>query len=121
VSKIDAFTVKQAFVQDPKAGLEPANLEYPNLVVTLPENRAWSAFFEDFVVKGNNGDDKELAGRLEVLSPDLSTVLLGMDLHHVGIFGLDPEAPEPNADGVRRVKAELYCEEMTFEFRPSST
>ena len=32
-----------------------------------------------------------------------------------------PEAPEPNALGVRRFIVELYCEEMTFEFKPSAT
>jgi hypothetical protein len=119
VNKIDAFTVKQTFTATPGRSIEPAKIEFPNLVITMPESHAWSDWFEDFVIKGNNGQDKELTGKIEFLSTDLTKTLLSLSLSGVGIFHLAPVLPEPNAQPIRRVQAELYCEQMVFEFRPS--
>ena len=47
---------------------EPAALEFPNLKITLAEAGAktWDAWFEDFVIKGNNGDDEREERRARV-------------------------------------------------------
>ncbi len=39
-------------------------MEFPNLTVTLPESHAkeWIDWHEDFVIKGNSSQDKELSG-----------------------------------------------------------
>ena len=124
VSKIDSFTVKQNVVESTdgqgRFKLEPTSLEYPNLAVTLPEDQAWYDWHEDFVIKGNNGDDKELSGAIEFLSLDLSKVLARVSLEHVGVFAINPVLREPNPSGIRRVKVELYVEEMKFEYKPAT-
>jgi hypothetical protein len=54
-----------------------------------------------------------------VRNPSLSTVLAEIGFQNLGIFRLDPVAPFPSAtEPLRRVKAEMYCEQLTFAFRP---
>ncbi len=124
VNKIDAITVKQAFVEDPVGGLrdvtrEPAYLEIPNLRVELPlgSGDTWFQWLEDFVVKGNNGDDKERGGSLTYLAPDNTSPLFVLTFKHLGIFKVAPDKMEAGAEGIRRVKAEMYCEQMTFDYK----
>src|SRR5216684_2416619 len=76
VNKIDAIVVKQKVVDNPVGELrdyekEPAQLEIPNLVITLVESHAKEFYdwHEDFVIKGNNAQDKEKNGTLEFLTP----------------------------------------------------
>lgn len=121
INKIEALTIKQIISQNAIGELrdyqkEPASLEFPNLVITLPEAEAGPFFqwFDDFVVKGNAGDDKERAGFLELLSPDLKTVLLRVNFSHLGIFSFSPMKQEANADSIARVKVEMYCEQITI-------
>src|SRR6266496_3467281 len=80
VSKIDAFTVKVTIVQDEIGDArdyakEPGRLDFPNLKITLSDatSTTWRDWFDDFVIKGNNTDDKEKKGRLVFLSPDRQT------------------------------------------------
>ena len=77
VSRIEPFTVKQNVQSDPIGERrdylkEPTNVDFPNLMVTLPESHAkeWIDWHEDFVIKGNNSQDKELSGALVFLSAD---------------------------------------------------
>jgi hypothetical protein len=121
VSGVDAFTVKQDFVDGGDAGskfqLEPTSLEIPNLAVyTTPDAvQDWIDWFQDFVVAGNNGQDKERNGSLiffDTGGAEVATV----GLSKVGIFKLTPEKVEAGNETIRRVKAELYCEDMTFKF-----
>ena len=124
VNKIDSFTVKQNFeaVPDGQGGstLEPTTIEFPNLKVTVAESQPWYDWHEDFLIGGKNDDEQELTGKLEFLSLDLSKVLLRMGLEHLGIFGLKPILPEPNPAALRRLWAEMYCEQMDFEYRPAT-
>ena len=80
VNKIEALTIKQKVVEDPVGEHRdyqkvPASIEYPNLVVTFSEAFADDVYkwHEDFVINGNNAQDKEKGGSLEFLSPDLKT------------------------------------------------
>ena len=123
VNKIEALVVKQKIVENPVGELrdyekEPAHLEIPNLVITLAESHAhdFYTWHEDFVINGNNGDDKEKNGTLEFLSPDLKEVLFKIAFNHAGIFRLEEEKAEAHSENIRRVKAELYVEEMKFEY-----
>jgi hypothetical protein len=118
VSKIDAFAIKQQVAER-----EPARLEIPNLVVTLPESAAESFFewHEDFVIQGNSGDESEKKGLLEFLTPNLADTLLTVEFQHLGIFKLTPEKLEAGSEQIRRVTAEMYCEEMTFDFAAIAT
>lgn len=124
VSKIEAFTVKQNISTDPVGeerdyNKEPTSIEFPNLTITLPESKAqtWLDWHEDFVIKGNNGDDKEKNGTLIFLATDLKKELARVNFSHLGIFRLTPDKYEAGSENIRRVKAELYCEEMRFDYK----
>lgn len=124
VNKIEALTVKQKVIEHAVGELrdyekEPAHLEIPNLVVTFPESHseAFYKWHEEFVIKGNNGDDAEKGGSLEFLSPNLSETLFTVTFAHVGIFKLTPEKVESGSENIRRIKAEMYVEEMKFDYK----
>jgi len=126
VNKIEAITVKQKVVENPVGELrdyekEPAVLEIPNLVITFPESHSKPMYdwHEDFVIKGNNGDDKEKGGTLEFLTPNLQEVLFTITFQHLGIFKLTPEKVESGSENIRRLKAEMYCEDMKFDYKAS--
>ncbi len=108
VSKIDSITVRQV----PTDG---GYLDIPNLVVTLPESSAESFrdWVEDFLVKGNSGQDAEKEGTLEYLAPDLREVYARLTFRNLGIFKLT-RVPA-NRDRARTVRAEMYCEDMAFQ------
>lgn len=123
VNKIEALVVKQKILEDSIGDgrdyeKEPASLEIPNLVFTTAEAYADDlyAWHEDFVINGNNGQDKEKSGTLEYLSPDLKQVLFKLEFKNLGIFKLTPEKAEAGSEQIRRVKAELYVEEMKFSY-----
>jgi hypothetical protein len=117
VNKVDGLTIKQQAV-----GREPTSIEFPNLAFTLPESAAqpFYEWHEDFVINGNNGSESERNGMLEYLTPNLSEALFTIDFRHLGIFKLAPEKAEANSDQILRVRAEMYCEQMTFKFGKSA-
>jgi phage tail-like protein len=123
VSKIDAFTVKLK-VADTAVGdgrdvqAEPGQLEFPNLVVTLPESGAETFFkwHEDFVIKGNNSENQEKGGTLYWLTTDRKFQIGSVQFFNLGIFRLTPDPLGVGSDTVRRVKAEMYCEKMVYKF-----
>lgn len=135
VSKIDSFTVKQRFVTDPIGDArdylkEPGKLEFPNLKITFSESSAqsWLQWHEDFVIRGNAGDDKERNGMLELLAPDRQTVLARIRFFNMGILSVEPARPASDPcqigcpadfaavrDAIGKMQAELYVERMEFE------
>jgi phage tail-like protein len=124
VMKIDSFTVRTAAPQDDIGTARdyeilPTSIEFPNLVITLPESdaEAWFDWHEDFVIKGNNDESKEKSGTLEFLGADLKTVLGTIEFFNLGIFEMRTQRTEVNTDQIRRVKAGLYCERMEFNIK----
>lgn len=120
VAKIEALTIKQSMTQDVVGQMrspqkEPGKLEFPNLVLSIAESSAGTfyAWFQDMVIMGNSGENNERAGTLEFLDPTLATTLFTIYFHHLGIFGFTPEKAEANAETIKRVKVEMYCEQMT--------
>jgi phage tail-like protein len=120
-NKIEALTIKQKVVEDPVGEARdyqkvPANIEYPNLVITCAESHADQLYdwHEDFVIKGNNSEDKEKGGTLEYMSANMKDVLFTLTFHGLGVFKLTPEKVEAGSENIRRVKAELYCHQLTF-------
>ena len=118
VNKIEALTIKQQITEYREGGdagtihLLPEKLEFPNLVVTFSalDLGPWQAFFDDFVLAGNNGQAAELGGKLDLMAPDLKTVLATLEFFHLGIFRLAPEEVEPLGSNIQRFRADLYCE-----------
>jgi hypothetical protein len=66
------------------------------------------------VLKGNSGEQNERVGTLELLDPGMKSVLLTVTFHHLGIFGFRPESADATKENVRRVKVEMYCEQITL-------
>ncbi len=117
VNKIDGFTIKQSFVD--KAG-EVDGYEVSDLAITFPDtaSKPFYDWLEDFVVKGNNSDKAERGGTLEYLARDGKTVLFTLTFKGLGIFKLSQDKQEAGSDTLRRIKAEMYCESVTFGFNP---
>jgi hypothetical protein len=123
VNKVDSFTIKQS-VQTDAIGdardyaVEPGKLEFPNLKISMAEVTAdsWWAWHKDFVIDGNNDEAREKGGRLVFLSPNRQTELAEVKFSNLGIFKINADKAEANADSIKRVKAELYCEKMEFNY-----
>ncbi len=136
VSKIDALTVKQKVTENALGEhrdhqKEPTSVEIPNLVIYLAESHAHEFYnwHQDFVISGNNGEDREKGGTLEYLTPNLQEVLFTLNFYHLGVFKISPDrmSAEPGTpekpDGpspIRRLKVEMYCEDIKFAFSPNA-
>ncbi len=122
VNKIESFTVKQN-TKRVECGpareyeLEPTSLEFPNLSITtsMATAQTWSDWHEDFVLKGNNSSDKEKTGSIIFLSPKGEELLM-VELMGIGIFNLLTDKGDASADSIKRVKCELYIEEMNLKY-----
>ena len=102
----------------------------PNLVIHLAESHAdeFYRWHEDFVIKGNNGDENEKGGTLEYLTPNLQEVLFTLHFDHLGVFKIAPDKmsaqsmDKPDAaEPIRRLKVEMYCEDIKFAFNSAAT
>ena len=91
-----------------------SGLEVPDLVFSTPEVDADTllAWEQDFLVDGNDGEDREKNGTLQLLAPDLQTSIFTLVLKHLGIFRLTPPPGDSSTETIRQVTAGLYCEEM---------
>jgi hypothetical protein len=107
VMSVDSFTVSQT------EGL--AAVEFPNLRITLAASSAdsWDAWYDDFLVQGNNGADRERSGSISFLAPNLKAELGRVELANLGIFALR-RPPAATAEQVAKVVAGLYCERMSL-------
>lgn len=117
--KVDAITVKQTIVSSPvgetrDVGGQVTGIDFSNLAVTLPDSHAQSFYdwAQDFIVQGNNGDDRERGGTLEYLDSRLRP-LFTLTFGHLGVFRLAPVNPN-TADKFRTIKGEMYCERIQF-------
>jgi hypothetical protein len=116
VTKVDSFTVKYKAPLWRQRGPGAGQIEFPNLKITLPERHAesWRIWHEDFVIQGNNSDEKEKSGALLFMDPTLSNEILRIELNQCGIFRL-AEARSPTGILLPGyVTAEIYCERLKF-------
>jgi len=122
VNKIDAISAT-CKVQEDQVGevriqtKEPTVTDWSNLKVTLSaaDEKMWNEWFDDFCIKGNNGDDKELSGSLEWLDPSTKATIATLEMQHIGIFKLSNDAAAGGGDAIRRITAEMYFETATFK------
>lgn len=116
VRRIESFTVAQQAAGSAGLAKERITLRavsgsggvvFPNLEVTLPEAAAqtWTAWAQEFLVRGRNDDSAEKTGRLILLSADARTGVLRIEFQGVGIAALRP------VEG-GMVRALLYVEDM---------
>ncbi len=128
IASIDSFTWKltpdTVAVDDSGKPIKvPGRIEVPDLAFSLPEvdGVPFDSWLEDFVIKGNNGDDKERSGSLQFLAANGKDMLFEVDFFHLGIFKCNPDKAEAGSESIRRVKVEMYCEQMEFEYSSAST
>jgi hypothetical protein len=79
-----------------------------DLVVTFAnlDVDPWRAWADDFIVKGNNGQDKEKQGAIEVMAPNLADVLATLTIKQIGIVELIPT----DGTSVGSHRASMYFE-----------
>jgi phage tail-like protein len=128
VNKIEALTLKQKTLEVPVGEhrgyqREPGHLEVPNLVVTVSQNSAepFHHWFHSFVVEGKNDEENQKTGTLEYLTPNLKDTLFTLTFKNLGIFKFTQDKHEGGSENIARVKCEMYCENMEFEYGQSST
>jgi phage tail-like protein len=128
VNKVEALSIKQKVTDNAVGELRdsekvPTSVEVPNLVLTLSESHSdeFYKWHEDFVIKGNNQDDKERGGQLDYISSNLTEVLFTLQFLHLGVFKVGPDKVEAGGEPVRRVKVEMYCEDIKFDYAGSAT
>lgn len=94
---------------------EPGKLELPALAITMPEahSKDFSAWYNDSVINGQNGQDKKKSGSIAILSP-AQKALVTLNFSGLAISRLTalPQADDEGLEAVRRVKCEMYVEEM---------
>jgi hypothetical protein len=127
VSKIEPLVIKQKVTDNAigemrMSSREPTAIEVPHLVVTTTESHSKKLFDweHEFVINGKCDDDNEKTGTLEYLTPDLTKTLLSIEMHHIGLFKLTPDKLDAHGEPVRRVKCEMYVENMKFKFEDGS-
>lgn len=125
VAKIEALHLRQRVTEVPFGELgvscrEPTGIEYPNLVLSLPESHADGFFrwYDSFVLKNRCSQSDEKTGTIELLHEDMRTVMCSIDLMQLGIFKITPDKGEAGSEKIRMVKVEMYCEEMKFDLNP---
>ena len=128
MNKVEALTVKQKVTDNAVGEIRDyekvaTSVEIPNLVITLSESHAeeFYKWHEDFVIAGNNDQSLERGGHLEYLSSNLKEVLFTLTFSQLGIFKISPDKVEAGGEPVRRVKVEMYCEDIKFDYAGSST
>lgn len=121
VSKVEAITIKQKVTENAIGDMrdyekEPTSMEVPNLVVTFLDSHADPVYqwHEDFVIKGNCGEDKEKNFTLTYLDQSRTKTLMTIELRRCGIFKLSADKLEAGGDNLRTVKGEFYVEEIAI-------
>lgn len=117
--RIESITVTQRLAQatggNAKMGLgESTVVEVSNITVTFPDDYAepLRSWLDDFVIKGNRGLEK--GGAIEVLTPNSQNVIFTLVLSNLGILKLSPDYDAKDKSGIRKVKADMYCEDVDF-------
>lgn len=126
VLKVDAITIKQNIVENAIGERliyqkEPAQIDFPSLIITIPENEIepWYKWHKDFVMDGKSAPEAEKSGSLAFLTSNLGTELFSLSFSNLGIIKFTPDKHESASDKLRYVRVEMYCEAMTFKYLQS--
>jgi len=128
VITIDALTFKQKTIDNPAGETRypdkhPVNMEFPDLVITIPESDAepWYKWHREFVVDGKSDPSFEKKGQLEFLTANRQDVLFTLQFPVIGITKFQPEKLDSKSDKIRTVKITMYLENTTFEYSSEAT
>ncbi len=126
VSKIEPITIKRSLAvsssgEARRREVEEGRMVHGDLVIEVSalDAAAYQEYLESFVVKGNNGDDKELSGRVELLDPTLQKVLFAMEAKGVGIYHIEELAAAE--DKVATIRCRFYVEQWVPVFDGKSS
>jgi hypothetical protein len=118
-ARIEPLVVVQPATQAPigeerDQGFPATPLEISDLVVTFAETSVatWDAWFDSFVLRGQNGPGDEKQGTLELLAADMKTALFTIGFAGLGIYRLERRPPAGAKEAVAQVTATMYCEEL---------
>jgi hypothetical protein len=118
VDRIEAFALRQQLFDNAptraKFTLPRPVVEDLRVRLTEATSSTWFAYLEAFL----DGEVGELSGNLDVLSANLATTLLSVGFVNLGLHRVDPDPVVASTQTVRKVKAEMYCEELSFTFPP---
>ena len=121
VSSIGPLVVRQVREESPIGELRPAlapmRLEIPDLVVTLREAEDWYAWRDAFIIDGRG---PERTGTLEYLATDLTTALARIEFIGLGIHSLVTQRLDERTEGLRRIRASMYCENLSYHGPPAT-
>ncbi len=124
VSKVESIVFKQKTTQQTADNSrdyfkEPGKIDHPNLTFTLSQTDAqpWLDYFESFRLAGGCTPQLEKSGSLIYLANDGTAELFRLDLSKICPRKLT-QLPA-GADGQRRIKIEMYCEDIRFSYSPS--
>jgi hypothetical protein len=123
INKSDALTWKMAVARDDIGAarvmeLCPGKIDGPNLSCTIAgvDAKAFSDWHEDFVIKGNCGQDMHTTAELVYYSQDFTKELIRVTFKEVGIFNLTFDPLTDHDDKIWRAKAEMYFETSEIAF-----
>jgi hypothetical protein len=123
VAKIDEITASRKAAgstpgeqRDLGQSPPPGQWQVSNIVIQVPQQYAkdFVTWHDDFVIKGNNGADRERTMTIEVLDATLQQTLMTVTLSGVGIIAVSPVPAEAGSDAIARSRVELYAEKLTL-------
>lgn len=99
----------------------PMRWNTSNVVLTVSgaDEKSWQAWADDFLLKGNNGQEKEKTIEIHLLAPDLKSEVLLLRGSGVGLVSLRPATGATN-DPMQRLEAELYVEKWEIVKGPGA-
>ncbi len=125
--KIDAFTIKQGvkrlyYGSSRDAEIEPTNLEFPNLSITMAEmhaNAIRDRWYQKYIVEGDSEDAMQTQGRLCFLDTKREKTIYEIELREVGLAAFTIQPSKANEVKLKTVKIDLFIGEMKVGQRGS--
>ena len=122
VNKLDSFTIKQGIKpvnigQTRWPEFEPTKLEYPTISGTISLEYAdkLMEWHKAVVLDGKTDPEHQKHGSIEFLSPDRKSTIFTVEMFYIGISSLTVMPSRANSDQIKRVKFELYMENMKLD------
>ena len=124
VLKVDAITIKQNIVENAIGERlmyqkEPAQIDFPSLIITIPENdiEPWYKWHKSFVMDGQSAPENEKSGSLAFLQSNIGNPeLFSLSFSNLGIIKFTPDKHESSSDKLRYVRIEMYCKSMAVTY-----